>query len=115
MPYYDYLRDDAEPGAMLAGGHCIPLRLPQAARFVWHKLYSSTQRRGSPEKAVKDRQRALVLGAVLADTDSSAISLAFKEAPVAMIAPIKPLLKTLYGSLRKHPALEDALRECLSR
>lgn len=37
VPYYDYL---------LAGGHCIRVRLPQAARFVWHKLYASTQRSG---------------------------------------------------------------------
>jgi hypothetical protein len=113
VPHYDYLLAEPEPGAMLAGGHCIPLRLPQAARFVWHKLYSSTQRRGSPEKAAKDRQQALVLGAVLADTDALAIRYAFKEAPAAMIAPIKPLLKTLAGSVSKHPALADALRECL--
>ncbi|PKO84522.1 MAG: hypothetical protein CVU17_02705 [Betaproteobacteria bacterium HGW-Betaproteobacteria-11] len=113
VPHYDYLLDGAEAGAMLAGAHCIPLRLPQAARFVWHKLYSSTQRRGAPEKAAKDRQQALLLGAVLADTDAPAIRHAFKAAPAPMVAPIKPLLKTLYGSLRKHPALEEVLRECL--
>lgn len=115
VPHYDYLLDAAEPGAMLAGGHCIPLRLPQAARFVWHKLYSSTQRRGAPEKAAKDRQQALVLGAALADADPLALSTACAEAPAAMLAPIRPLLKTLAGSLRKHPALEEALRECLGR
>jgi hypothetical protein len=115
VPHYDYLLDAAEPGAMLAGGHCIPLRLPQAARFVWHKLYSSTQRRGAPEKAAKDRQQALVLGAALADADPLALRVACTEAPAAMIAPIRPLLKTLAGSLHKHPALEEALRECLSR
>lgn len=115
VPHYDYLLDGAEAGAILAGGHCIPVRLPQAARFLWHKLYSSTQRRGSPEKAAKDRQQALLLGAVLADTDALAIRGAFKDAPTSMIAPIKPLLKTLGGPVRKHPALGDALRECLSR
>lgn len=113
VPHCDYLLDGAEAGAMLAGGHCIPVRLPQAARFVWHKLYSSTQRRGSPEKAAKDRQQALLLGAVLADSEPLAIRQAFKEAPTPIVAPIKPLLKTLHGSLRKHPALEDVLRECL--
>jgi hypothetical protein len=113
VPHYDYLLDAAERGAMLAGGHCIPLRLPQAARFVWHKLYSSTQRRGAPEKAAKDRQQALVLGAALADADPLALRVACAEAPAAMIAPIRPLLKTLAGSLGKHPALEEALRECL--
>ena len=38
IPYYFYLLADAERCAMLAGGHCIPVRLPQATRFVWHKL-----------------------------------------------------------------------------
>lgn len=113
VPHYDFLLDAAEPGAMLAGGHCIPVRLPQAARLVWHKLYSSTQRRGAPEKAAKDRLQALLLGAVLADTDPLAIRQAFKEAPATMAAAIRPLLKTLAGSARKHPALGDALRECL--
>jgi hypothetical protein len=115
VPHYDYLLDAAEAGAMLAGGHCIPLRLPQAARFVWHKFYSSTQRRGSPEKAAKDRQQALLIGAVLADTDPLALRQAFNEAPAAMVAPIRPQLETLASRVSKHPALEDALRECLNR
>lgn len=115
VPYYDYLLDDSEQGAMLAGGHCIPVRLPQAARFVWHKLYSSTRRRGFPEKAVKDRHQALVLGAVLVDTDALAIRHAFKQAPASMAASIKPLMKTIAGSVHQHPAFRDALRECLGR
>ena len=72
-PFYDYLLDETEPGAMLAGNQCIPIRLPQAARFVWHKFYSSTQRCGFPEKAAKDQQQALVLGAVLAETGPVAL------------------------------------------
>jgi hypothetical protein len=115
VPYLDYLLDAPEPGAMLAGGHCIPVRLPQAARFVWHKLYSSTQRRGFPEKAAKDQQQALILGAVLADTDSFAIRRAFKDAPSSMIAPMKPLLGRLANQVQSHPALEEMLQECLGR
>jgi hypothetical protein len=80
---------------------------------VWHKLYSSTQRRGFPEKAAKDQQKALVLGAVLADTDSFALKLAFRDAPALMIAPIKLLLPMLIGRVSDHPALGDALHECL--
>lgn len=113
VPFYEYLLDAPEPGAMLAGGHCVPIRLPQAARFVWHKLYSSTQRRGFPEKAAKDQQQALVLGAVLADTDAFALKLAFKDAPALMIAPIKQLLPILLSRVSDHPALGDALHECL--
>jgi hypothetical protein len=95
------------------GGHCIPVRLPQAARFVWHKLYASTQRHGSPEKAAKDQQQALVLGAVLAGNDSNELRDAFEAAPKPMLAPIKPLLNQLAGKAAAHPALVDVLLQCL--
>ena len=81
VPHYGYLLEASEPGAMLAGGHCIPVRLPQAARLVWHKLYSSTQRRGFREKAAKDQHQALVLAAVLAESDPLALRNAFSDAP----------------------------------
>lgn len=113
VPYYDYLLEKPEPGAMLAGGQCIPVRLPQAARFVWHRLYSSTQRRGMAEKAAKDRQQALVLGAVLAELDSHALELAFDDAPSSMIAPIKTQLKPLAEMATGYPAFCDTLRACL--
>jgi len=113
VPFYDYLLDGPESGAILAGGHCIPVRLPQAARFVWHKLYSSTQRHGFPEKAAKDQKQALVLGAVLMDTDAHALSLAFKDMPPSMIAALRPLANSLASRVHSHPALRDALRECL--
>ena len=91
VPYYNYLREAPEPAALLAGGHCIPIRLPHAARLVWHKLYSSPQRHGFPEKAAKDQQQALLLAAALAELDSAAWPDAFAAAPVAMTAWIKPL------------------------
>ena len=113
VPFYDYLLDETEPGAMLAGNQCIPIRLPQAARFVWHKLYSSTQRSGFPEKAAKDQQQALVLGAVLAETDPVALRDAGKEAPAAMLDPVRPFFDTLLRRVGGHPELSDVLRECL--
>lgn len=113
VPHYEYLLSNAEPGALLAGGHCIPVRLPPAGRFVWHKLYSSTQRRGFPEKGAKDQQQALVLAAVLADTDELALRRAFKEAPTKMRAPIRPLAKTLVEKSGGHPALAELLHKCL--
>ena len=115
IPYYDYLLADAEHGAMLAGGHCIPVQLPQAARLVWHKLYASTQRKGFPEKAAKDQQQALVLGAVLADTDSGELVDAFRAAPKSMLSPVKPLLKMLRAKAEAHPAMQEVLRQCLGR
>ena len=115
IPYYDYLLCDAEPGTVLAGGHCIPVHLPQAARFVWHKLYASTQRHGFPEKSAKDRQQALVLGAMLAKTESHMLMLAFQEAPASMTAPIRPIAEMLITDLAGHTELASVLRECLNR
>ena len=76
--------------AMLAGGQCIPVRLPQAARMVWHKLYSSTQRAGSREKASKDRQQAATLAAILVDDQPGTLEQGWRAAPRAMRQPIQP-------------------------
>ena len=115
IPHYDYLLKGPEPGAMLAGGHCIPVRLPQAARLAWHKLYSSANRRGFPEKAAKDRRQGLVLAAVLAEADPQALARAFKAAPKAMAKSIVPLHGRLAKELSAQPSLQAILRECLNR
>ena len=112
VPHYDYLLAEAEPGALLAGGHCIPVRLPQAGRFVWHKLYASTQRQGFPEKAAKDRQQALVLAAILAESESHLLTQAFQVAPAQMVAAIRPILSKLIEGTMAHPELADVLRAC---
>ena len=114
IPHYDYLLADAERSVMLAGGHCIPVRLPQAARLVWHKLYASTQRRGSPEKAAKDQQQALVLGAAIAENGSDDLHNAFLAAPKPMRTPIRPLLNQLANKAEAHPALVEILHQCLN-
>lgn len=112
VPHYDYLLDEAEPGALLAGGHCIPVRLPQAGRFIWHKLYASTQRHGFPEKAAKDRQQALVLAALLADGESHLLTQAFEAAPAPIASAIRPILGKLVDSAAGHPELVGVLRAC---
>jgi hypothetical protein len=114
IPYYDYLLENPEPGAVLAGGHCIPVLLPQAARLVWHKLYASANRQGSPEKAEKDRRQALVLAAVLMETDSPALAAAFKSAPASMTAHVKPLYPMLVPKIARYPELEELLTACLA-
>lgn len=117
IPHFDYLLDHAEPAAVLAGGHCIPVRLPQAARFVWHKLYASTQRKGFAEKATKDQQQALVIAARLAETESHLLQRAFKDAPAPMTKPIKSLAQKLITTATKagQPELVEVLQQCLKR
>ena len=112
VPHYDYLLAEAEPGALLAGGHCVPVRLPQAGRFVWHKLYASTQRHGFPEKAAKDRQQALVLAAILAESESHLLTQAFEAVPAPMMSAIRPTLSRLIEGASAHPELVGVLRAC---
>lgn len=113
IPYYAYLLDNPEPGALLAGGQCIPVRLPQAGRLVWHKLYASTRRSGFPEKAAKDRQQALTLAAALVEHDPNALTDAWQAAPAAMTNPIRPQQAVLSARLDAHPELRDTLAACL--
>lgn len=114
IPFYDYLLASPERAAMLAGAQCIPVRLPQAARMVWHKLYSSARRRGFPEKAAKDRSQALTLAAALADDDARALKKAGRAAPDDMIKAIRPHAKILLEQSADHPDLCDVLRDVLA-
>jgi hypothetical protein len=114
VPYYDYLLETPEPAAALAGGHCVPVRLPQAARLVWHKLYSSARRHGFPEKAEKDRTQALVLAAALIESDATALRAAFRSASRSMTRHIKPLSRLLLPRLDNHPELKEAMEQCLA-
>ena len=114
VPYYGYLLEAPEPAAVLAGGRCVPVRLPRPGRMVWHKLYSSTQRKGFPEKAAKDRSQSLTLAAVLADEEPGTLEAAFADAPPRMIQPIRPLAESLARTAAAHPALCDTLRACLA-
>lgn len=114
VPFYDYLLAAPEPAAMLAGAQCIPLRLPQAARMVWHKLYSSARRQGFPEKAVKDRSQAVTLGAALANEDAPALKKAARAAPEPMLKAIRPHARLLLELAANHPELCNVLREVLT-
>jgi hypothetical protein len=84
IPHYGYMLDDSQKGAMLAGGHCIPIMLPRTERMIWHKLYASTQRTGAPDKAEKDIVQAVTLAAVLVDQDGASLSDSFRDAPTAL-------------------------------
>lgn len=114
IPYYDYLLAAPERAAMLAGAQCIPVRLPQAVRMVWHKLYSSARRRGFPEKAAKDRSQALTLAAALSSDDARALKKAGRAAPDDMLKAIRPHAKVLLEQSADHPELCDVLREVLA-
>lgn len=112
IPFYDYLLKDAEPSAVLAGGHCVPVRIPQTGRFIWHKLYSSRARRGESEKADKDFQQAITLVRVLGDDAAVELKAAFRAAPPELrkklMQTIPALSREFRGSLAEvHDALQS--------
>lgn len=112
-PFYEFLLESPESGALLAGGHCIPVLLPQAARLVWHTLFRSSQADRQPTQAARERQQSLALGAALIDDDPWALLTAWEKAPVAMTAPIRPLRASLLAELAGHPELRDLFDDCL--
>jgi hypothetical protein len=115
VPFFDYLLENPRAGAVLAGGHCVPVNLPQPARFVWHKLYSSANRRSDTAKARKDLQQAAVLAAVLAESDEGALEEAAGVASHEVLQAAKtrlPLARELLGA---HPAAVEELQRALAR
>lgn len=113
VPFYDYLLASPEPAAMLAGGHCVPVRLPQPARLVWHKLYFSTQREGFREKAAKDRQQAITLAAILSEQEPESLSAALAEAPEPIVEVVRRLAPELRPQIESHDRLGEILETCL--
>lgn len=110
-PGHDYLLAAPAPGALLAGGHCIPVRLPQAARLVWHQLCSSARH---PEpQAAGQRRLALSLAAVVLADDPWAMLTAWEAAPESIAEPIRPLRDILLAGAAAHPDLRDLLADCL--
>jgi hypothetical protein len=114
VPHYGYLLEAPEEGAILAGGQLVPVRLPNAARWVWHKLYTSTQRRSFREKAAKDRIQALTLVRALADADPDSLRMAIRQAPRALVSSIKPLAESLSAELADDVEASNLVRDCLA-
>lgn len=113
MPFYDYLLADPADAAVLAGWQCIPVRIPQAARMVWHKLYTSVKRTDASTHA-KDFQQATILAAVLTDSEPQALPLAMQSAPAGLLSPIRGLRPRLKAELASHPQAAAFFEAALS-
>lgn len=115
VPFFDYLLENPRAGAVLAGGHCVPANLPQPARFMWHKLYSSTKRHSDTAKARKDLQQAAVLAAVLAESEEGALEESAAEASQEVLRAAKARLPQVREILEAHPAAVEQLELVLER
>ena len=110
VPYYDYLLEDPQNAAMLAGGHCIPIALPRIDRMIWHKIYASANRTRTPAKAEKDLQQAATLAAIVVEQDGLSLGPSLAEAPAKLQNAVRSRLPRLHALLVAHPETQDALR-----
>ncbi|MES2956688.1 MAG: GSU2403 family nucleotidyltransferase fold protein [Pseudomonadota bacterium] len=113
VAHYDYLLQDTREAAILAGGHCIPVRLPAPERFIWHKLYASAVRKSFPEKAAKDFRQAVTLAAILTEQDEDALSDSAVELPRAVKSVLVRHRAALRSALERSPATRRALDRAL--
>jgi hypothetical protein len=114
IPFYAYLLDGSRAAAMLAGGHCIPVMLPEVTRMIWHKLYSSTHRRKEPSKAEKDLVQAVTLAAILIEQESVSLRESFRAAPRELRTAALLRLPRIETLLIEHPQALDQFRELQS-
>jgi hypothetical protein len=111
VPFFDYLLKEPEPSAVLAGAQCIPVRIPQAGRFIWHKLYSSRNRGGQPEKAQKDHQQIVTLIAALQEEAPGELRSAYRAAPAEMRKKLASGIPSLAREFKATlPEVHEALR-----
>ena len=111
IPHYDYLLEGGQSAAALAGGHCIPIKVPAATRMLWHKLYSSTHRTRDRTKAEKDLIQAATLAAILVEQDNINLSQSFRDAPSSLRKAALARLPRLEALLAQHPQVAEEFRK----
>jgi len=115
VPHFDYLLSEAREGAVLAGGHCIPIHLPAPERFVWHKLYSSRSRLNDAAKARKDLVQAATLAAILVEQDDASFEDSARDLPAPVLAAARSRLPQLQAHLQAHPQAREQFERVLER
>jgi hypothetical protein len=115
IPFYDYLLEDGRAAVMLAGGHCIPIMLPEVMRMIWHKLYSSTTRTQDPSKAEKDLVQAVTLASILCEQDGVSLRESFVSAPGKLRKAALSRLPRIATLLAHHPQTLEAFRDLEGR
>lgn len=81
LPHLDYLLADPVDAILLGREAVVPVRVPQAVRFVWHKMLVSQLRTSTSDKRNKDLHQAAVLFAVLTVREPEALAEAFHGVP----------------------------------
>jgi len=110
LPFNDYLLEDSRAAAMLAGGHCVPINLPEVTRMIWHKFYESTRRTKELTKAETDLVQAVTLAAILIEQQSVSLRESFRSAPRELRAATLSRMPRIETMLTQHPQALDGFR-----
>lgn len=111
MPFYGYLLEDSRDAAILAGGHCIPVRLPELARLIWYHLYTSARRGRDAALAELDLLQAATLAALLVERDGALLRNSYRAAPRELRNAAHSRLPRLERLLAEHPGPRDEFRK----
>jgi hypothetical protein len=105
LPYLAYLLRDPLGAIVLGRAGVVPVRVPRAEAFVWHRILVSQLRTSTPDKRRRDVAQAAVLFAVLAEDAMDDVRAAFDALPRGSKS------KTRSGSRLLLDALERAGHE----
>jgi hypothetical protein len=81
LPYLGYLLEAPFDGVVLGRENVVPIRIPRAERFAWHKMLVSQTRSATSEKRNKDLLQASVLFAALVEDAPGAVEVARADLP----------------------------------
>jgi len=110
-PFHGYLLEGSRDAAILAGGHCVPARLPDVARMIWYQLFTSTRRGKDLALAERDLVQAATLAALIVEQDGALLRDSYRSAPRELRNAAHSRLPRLEGLLAEHPLARDEFRK----
>jgi hypothetical protein len=111
MPFYGYLLEASHNAVILAGGHCIPVVLPDPTRMIWYSLYMSTRRRKDAATLENDLLKGATLAAILIEQHGLVLRESYRGAPRELRNAAHSRLQRLEGVLAEHPQARDEFRK----
>jgi hypothetical protein len=110
IPFYGYLLEGSRDAGVLAGGHCIPVQLPDVARMIWYQLYTSTRRGKDAALAETDVVWAATLAALMVEQNGALLRDSYRAAPRELRNAAHSRLPRLERLLAEHPGPRDEFR-----
>ena len=110
IPFYAYLLEASRPAVILAGGHCIPVMLPDAARMIWYSFYMSARHKDAAA-AENELFKGATLAAILIEQNGLVLRESYRGAPRELRNAAHSRLARLEGVLAEHVQVRDEFRK----